>query len=686
MERYGSVEEVYSAYKELLITHLSSFLKAADDNFSLFQQSKELLPQKLAHIKEKEIHSGFMPAYYIQQCFGLSDMHKAAMMCVYFSAVDGEFGYICTQITQRSRFLDVNDIIGLLFGSLKEFLKGRNYISYLFQFDSRDAMQYNMPLLLHNRIFALLCGEEIAYASPYFQICLCGGSSAKACVNMVGNGAEKEALLSLMRKNEEEAPHRLVRREENQAGGVVAIVGESGSGRKLLLKTVCQELGRGLLAVDWILLKNEDLKQAAQDVKRELLLQNAYCCVTNLGGGLDREAVEMLYSFVDAVSRDCRIVFIVATREEANLLNGIHKRKTVEVRAPSRDESYELWHMYLPELGKEACDDLANVYQFTPKQIEELAAACREEKPVVTLKMVKRKCSAALSDIMGEKAQLIKNGFTFDDLVLPESEKMQMMEALNHIRCRHVVYDTWNFKQKYLYGRGLTMLFEGAPGTGKTMAASIISEALGLPAFKVDLSKVLSKYIGETEKQLSEIFDIAQRNNAILFFDETDALFGKRSEIKDSHDRYANIETSYLLQRIEEFQGVIVMATNFMKNIDDAFLRRIQYIIHFPYPNCVQRLALWKSCFPENIDEDMDFSYLAEHFELTGAMIKNIVLSAAFLAASEGTQVSSKIAMEHVVKALKAQMKKHGRIITDEELEPVINRVKKGGIKTCTVK
>jgi SpoVK/Ycf46/Vps4 family AAA+-type ATPase len=218
------------------------------------------------------------------------------------------------------------------------------------------------------------------------------------------------------------------------------------------------------------------------------------------------------------------------------------------------------------------------------------------------------------------------------------------------------------------YGRGLSMLFEGPPGTGKTMAASIVGNELGLPVFKIDLSKMQSKYIGETEKNLGAVFDIAQKNNAILFFDETDAIFSKRSEVRESHDKYANAEISFLLQRMEEYDGILILTTNFKQNIDAAFMRRISYVIRFPFPEKAQRLQLWNTIFPKEaeLEEGIDFQFLAETFELSGAMIKNAAVSAAFLAAAQ----SRKIGMREILLAVKKQFAKFGKTLSPQHFGP----------------
>lgn len=209
------------------------------------------------------------------------------------------------------------------------------------------------------------------------------------------------------------------------------------------------------------------------------------------------------------------------------------------------------------------------------------------------------------------------------------------------------------------------MLFTGPPGTGKTMSALVMAREMDAELYRIDLSRVVSKYIGETEKNLGEIFDQAKLSGAILFFDEADALFGKRSEVKDAHDKYANMETSYLLQKMEEYDGLTILATNFAQNLDDAFTRRIQFIIKYPFPDAVQREQLWRSSVPSQLPViDIDYSFLAQTFELAGGPIKNIVLTAAYLAANEGTPLSMKQMIESVVQ----EYKKTGKLLLKDRL------------------
>ncbi|MBQ6886965.1 MAG: ATP-binding protein [Lachnospiraceae bacterium] len=213
-------------------------------------------------------------------------------------------------------------------------------------------------------------------------------------------------------------------------------------------------------------------------------------------------------------------------------------------------------------------------------------------------------------------------------------------------------------EKKFSYGRNVSALFVGAPGTGKTMAVHVLSSMLNLPLYKIDLSQVVDKYIGETEKKLEEIFNLAEKSNTILFFDEADSIFGKRSEVNDSKDRYANTEVSYILQRIEQYDGIVILASNYKKNIDEAFMRRMRYLVEFPIPDVETRKEIWRSSFTEQVPkEELDFDFLAENFELSGGIIKNIVLNAIFSAAQQGKEVE----MIHILESLKNEKAKIGK-------------------------
>ena len=239
-----------------------------------------------------------------------------------------------------------------------------------------------------------------------------------------------------------------------------------------------------------------------------------------------------------------------------------------------------------------------------------------------------------------------------------------MNNICSHVWHRHKVYDEWNMDSRYAYGKNVSALFFGPPGTGKTMAVHVLANMLNLPLYRIDLSQVVDKYIGETEKRLEEIFDSAEKNNTVLFFDEADAIFGKRSDVNEAKDKYANTEVSYILQRIEQYDGIVILATNYRKNIDEAFMRRIRYVVEFSLPDKELRKELWQTSFSKEIQtEGLDFEYLAEQFEVAGGAIKNIVLNAAFLAAAENRPVG----MVDVLRSVRNENVKIGKVMLSKD-------------------
>jgi SpoVK/Ycf46/Vps4 family AAA+-type ATPase len=263
-------------------------------------------------------------------------------------------------------------------------------------------------------------------------------------------------------------------------------------------------------------------------------------------------------------------------------------------------------------------------------------------------------------------AQKIKPIYGWDDIVLPDDQMRQLREIANHSKYRHTVMGEWGFAKKFSLGHGVTALFAGPSGTGKTMAAEVLANELALELYKIDLSGIVSKYIGETEKNLNRIFNAANDSNAILFFDEADALFGKRSEVKDAHDRYANIEIAYLLQKMDEYSGIVILTTNLQKNMDDAFLRRLRFIINFPFPDAKYREKIWLNVFPDStpVSPDVMFSELAKKIEISGGGIKNISLRAAYLAA----EANKDIQLDHLIIASKYELKKKGSPYVDVDI------------------
>jgi hypothetical protein len=261
-------------------------------------------------------------------------------------------------------------------------------------------------------------------------------------------------------------------------------------------------------------------------------------------------------------------------------------------------------------------------------------------------------------------AQRIEPAADWEELVLPEMERRTLAEIVLHVRHRALVYETWGFATRSARGLGISALFAGPSGTGKTMAAEVIARDLRLDLYRVDLSAVVSKYIGETEKNLRRVFDAAEEGGAILLFDEADALFGKRSEVKDSHDRYANIEVSYLLQRIETYRGLAILTTNLKGSLDPAFIRRVRFVVQFPLPGADARREIWRRIFPQATPLDgVDVDTLAR-LDVSGGAIRNIAIRAAFLAAGAGEDVR----MRHLAAAARAECAKLERPVDEAEV------------------
>jgi len=327
----------------------------------------------------------------------------------------------------------------------------------------------------------------------------------------------------------------------------------------------------------------------------------------------------------------------------------------------------------------ELVDELADRFTFGPARIADAVAQAATAAgpgtaptPAEVFAAARRQTSHRLATL----ARRIEPACSWSDVVLPPDTTEQLRELCARVRLRSTVLYEWGFDAKLQRGRGTSALFTGPPGTGKTTAAEIVAAELGLDLFSIDLSAVVSKYIGETEKNLEQIFSAAAEADAILMFDEADALFGKRSEVHDAHDRYANIETSYLLQRMEQHEGIAILATNLRENLDEAFTRRLQFVIDFPFPDDAQREGIWRVSLPAGapLGDDVDLARLARDFRLSGAGIKNAALHAAFLAAAKGANGAAaggtRIGAAQLHQAIRREFQKSGRVPPEPAPDP----------------
>jgi ATPase family associated with various cellular activities (AAA) len=367
--------------------------------------------------------------------------------------------------------------------------------------------------------------------------------------------------------------------------------------------------------------------------------------------------------------RTARSLFCADAREGAVAL-GDTTALVIEAPMPTLAERRVVWAALT---AAEDVEEVAAKFRLSVGQIAEgaeaarLAAASRGGDAKLTPPDLDLGARQASSTRIGELATRLEPAFDWDDLVLPERQREVLGSISSYLRHRDLVLSEWGYDRAVARDQGMKVLFAGESGTGKTMAGQVLAHDLGLELFRIDLATIVSKYIGETEKNLDRIFDAADGSNAILFFDEADALFGKRSEVRDSHDRYANIEVAYLLQKMESYAGAVILATNFRQNLDEAFLRRLDFVIDFPFPEAEDRERIWRLLLPEQapLAEDIDVGFLAGQFKLAGGSIRNVSLAAAFLAAEDGGSIS----MRHLIRGVALEYGKLGRLTLESDFD-----------------
>lgn len=339
-----------------------------------------------------------------------------------------------------------------------------------------------------------------------------------------------------------------------------------------------------------------------------------------------------------------------------------------DVQKPTATEQQSDWQAEAPVISTDEAGRLSNQFNLNRPAIRQIANAAQADGSTNRYTSLWQGCLLHTRPQLDKLAQRIEPKAAWNDLVLAADTKMLLKQIAEQVPNRHKVYDDWGFRQKMSRGLGISVLFAGASGTGKTMAAEVIAKELNLNLYRIDLSAVVSKYIGETEKNLRRVFEAAEDGGTLLFFDEADALFGKRSEVKDSHDRFANTQVADLLQRMEAYSGLAILATNMKSALDQAFLRRLRFIVNFTFPGATERKQIWQKAFTNKVFKpgtqygDLDFDRLSQ-FNLTGGNIHSIALNAAFLAA----QSNEYVAMPHVMQAVRTEFRKLDKPINEAE-------------------
>jgi AAA+ superfamily predicted ATPase len=488
--------------------------------------------------------------------------------------------------------------------------------------------------------------------------------------------------------------------EAQQTGRPLALYfrGRRGTWRLRAAGALAREMGVALLCADvsGMAASGEGLAHALGIVRREAWFHDAVVYFEGLDSLRGEEKAAEFARLLEELEGAAGVVILSGTLPWAASGRGASGVVCVEFARPDFKARRECWRGELSGSGvaldPESLDALAGRFRLAPQQIVDAVAAARArarwraagarrrgggglppERDAATgdarptdedlFEAARAQSSGGLTRL----ANKIRPARSWDDIVLPEDTLAQVREICRRVADRQRVLGEWGFGGKLSLGKGVGALFAGSSGTGKTLAAEIIARELGLELFKVDLSGVVSKYIGETEKNLESVFGAAEDANAILFFDEADALFGRRSEVRDAHDRYANIEVAYLLQKMEQYEGLAILASNLRSNLDEAFVRRLAFVVHFPFPEEEDRRRIWRSVWPAEtpLAPDVDLDLLAARFKLSGGNIKNVALSAAFLAAADA---DDRVRMEHLFRATRREYQKLGKALSDAEL------------------
>lgn len=688
MRADGGIRHIYNT--KILKEELENILEDEfqDTDWRSYQRERGLLLQDWQDFHEKAyliLKKGEMlPLAYLMHRFSLTPFERYCVCLAAAPELNREFERMFCYLQDDYKFhfptldlcLKMYTMDSRMQKKLLHALAGRNrLLQYLFQHSGEQAgggLSRMLKLRPDIREYLFFYEGDLYGKKPWYELYVPGPEEEPS----------KENISSELNFQVEEQILQCLNREEEGRKELLFLKGARGSGRKRQVRRAAKAMGRTVLFLDL-----REIQKKSGDQKREwirdavgrALLNRSYLCCCHWEA-LCRDEIwdrEALYELLEGGSMFFSHLFVISETEYPTRepLFGFDEIRQFEVQSPTVRQRIVLWRQFLGGTEMEepfSLEALASQFDFTPGMMKEAAkeavrkmlAQGRRRLPPSFLYEA---CRQKISHRLGERADRVNAAYTWEDLILEEEPKELLRQACGQISFRYKVYEEWGFQEKMAYGRGVTMLFLGPPGTGKTMAAQVLANQLNLELYKVDLSGVLSKYIGETQKNLKEIFDEVAKSRSILFFDEADALFGKRVNVNDARDISANAQTAYLLQKMEEYDGITILATNLIQNFDDAYKRRMKYIIPFSLPKAGERRKLWKQVFPEKmpLGPDLDLEYLASNFELSGASIKNIALNGAFLAASRQETVG----MEHLLISLQQEYQKAGKILGKEELK-----------------
>ena len=657
-----------------------------DDKYQELINVVQAYDAKISLVVEKSIKNGvYLPLIQLEKIFGLSDFEMHVVITCLASELDGKYdrlyAYLQDDITRKNPSIDLALQLYYpflfdrwaarpIFNSENILFKAAIVTTYHDRQSPSGSSGLSKLLALDERILRFILGNQA----------IDGRIGDFTRLEPLADEIELSIGTDLQQKNIDNlVDYYLVDETISKKKVIINLWGDYGVGKRTVAKKICRRLNAPLLIVEMERLPfgGEGIINLLQIVFRESLLQQAVLYLRNYDSFLDRETTchsKCADRCVDKLIEDYGWLVIFDGTKERNrrelMENPLCVYKSYRIPMPNAFYRDQAWLAFLERynirITTHSRKKLAEQFILSPGQIRD-AVKHAEINNVLSGRQERIKVddlylsSAAQSSYrLSQLAIKMSQSYSWQDIVLPPNILTLLKTICSHVKHTNKVFEDWGFNKKLAYGRGVSALLSGAPGTGKTMAAQVIASELAIDLYKIDLSNVISKYIGETEKNLNNIFSEAENSNVILMFDECDALFGKRTEISDAHDRYANIEVSYLLQKMEEYSGIVLLTTNFKKNIDEAFVRRIRFIIDFPFPDMGTRKEIWERQFPISspLAMEMDFEFMAKKFSVSGGNIKNIALNAAFLAAENG----EKITMAHLLDATQIEYEKIGKL------------------------
>ena len=609
----------------------------------------------------------------IKRKYELSDFDENLILLCILTETDLRFenviGYLNNDISKRG--LTTGLSLLLLSSSYDDFIANRNYL-----YQSSPLLKYGI---------AFVNDEPQAGASGWLSKTIHINNGFISHLTSVGsknirNSETDNAFVDCayidLNENVEQI-YRLLRDKivkDKRNCSFVNLVGGEGEGKKNLIRYLCHSNRIGL-----VLVNSENVKEESnlKEIVLGATLSDSVLYWSNSDTLFEDENHIKLVEILE-LSRKVGLVNVFATTSIWPWTTEVSPDPPFVVALPrtTKEERYKHLKRALKfeDISEQEIVELSEVYRLGRGQIEEVVAVSKQivrerndkQGKLDTAALVLG-CQRQSNRSLGKLARMIVPIYDWDDIVLPDDTRKHLKEIVNTAINQRNVYEVWGFEQNMSLGKGLSVVFAGDSGMGKTMAAEIIAKNLNTIIYKIDLAAVVSKYIGETEKNLAKIFNAAEKSNCILLFDEADAIFGKRSAVKDARDRYANIETSYLLQKIEEYEGIVILTTNILGNIDSAFMRRIKFVVNFRKPTKELRQKIWTCIWPEStpLSDDIDFEYIAESFEFSGGNIKNAAVAAAFLAA----ETNEKVRISHIAEAIKREAQKSDHIYSEDRYD-----------------